>query len=95
VPSVSITWSNTSGIVGNSEIDNFSSSISGNNTCTFNGQTVYTWNFGDGQTIKGTNLTSTSHYYTGSKGQKFTVTLTITSSQNSSAPYSTSTVVTF
>ncbi|MFI5138440.1 MAG: hypothetical protein ACHQIM_11500 [Sphingobacteriales bacterium] len=94
-PSVNLSWNAPApGYVINNEIVVFSSVITGNNTCTFNGNTLYTWNFGDGSTSKGSNLTTNAHDYVAAKGSKFTCTLTITSPENSMAPYSISTVVT-
>lgn len=94
-PAVNLTWSAPApGYTINNEIIFFHSAITGYNTCTFNGNTIYTWDFGDGTTQSSNNLTMVGHDYTGNKGQQFTCTLTITSPQNSIAPYSISTVVT-
>lgn len=93
IPSVNLTWSSFGGYLAGSETIAFSTVVTGNNTCTFNGSTVYHWDYGDGGKEQSTSVTSPGHNYVGSKGQQFTCTLTITS-QNSAAPFSVSTVVT-
>lgn len=97
VPLVNLTWSGTGYLDGatsttGANIITFGGAIQGYNSCNFNGNSVYQWNFGDGTTQTTTALV-VSHYYTGRKGQQFTCTLTITSPENSSAPYSISSVV--
>jgi len=85
-----IAWNSTF----NQETISFTAPITENNSCTFDGDAIYTWNFGDGTTQSGPNLNSVGHTYTGNKGQQFTCTLTIKSPQNLAAPFSQPTVVT-
>jgi YD repeat-containing protein len=102
IPTINLSWTNPVGLIFNQDDITFQTTITGNNTCTFNGSTIYTWDFGDGQKsiqkntdralYGGTN--SNEHTYSGKNGQQFICTLTITSSQNSFAPISKSTVVT-
>ena len=102
IPTINLTWTNPVGLVNGQDDILFQTTITGNNTCTFNGSTIYTWDYGDGQKSSQNNTNravyngtySGDHTYSGTNGQQFTCTLTITSSQNSFAPISQSTVVT-
>lgn len=92
ISNLTLSWKSPNGWAANAELIQFATATTGNTNCTFNGNSTYNWNFGDGITETDSSLVNASHTYSGAKGQQYTCTLTITSPY--AAPYSVSSVIT-